>query len=117
VLNDHWPDMRRLGFISNRVFDVLACEGFVLSDRVAGLDGELADVMPTFRDADDVGAQVGRWLGDEPGRRERARAGRALVAESHSADIRAGQLVAALAAARRPSGRPAAQAAWEATQD
>lgn len=36
VLNDHWPDMRRLGFISNRIFDAVACGARVLSDRVVG---------------------------------------------------------------------------------
>lgn len=35
VLNDHWPDMKQQGVISNRVFDVLSAGGFVLSDHVA----------------------------------------------------------------------------------
>jgi hypothetical protein len=38
ALNDHWPDMRDLGFISNRVFDVLASGGRLLTDDVQGLD-------------------------------------------------------------------------------
>ncbi|MCO7203133.1 glycosyltransferase [Microbacterium sp. CnD16-F] len=37
-LNDHWADMRELGFVSNRVFDVLASGGRLLTDRVDGLD-------------------------------------------------------------------------------
>lgn len=36
VLNDHWEDMRELGFISNRLFDAVACGARVLSDPVAG---------------------------------------------------------------------------------
>ncbi|WIB76351.1 glycosyltransferase [Curtobacterium sp. MCPF17_002] len=41
VLNDHWPDMAAGGFVSNRVFDVLASGGVVVTDVVAGL----ADVL------------------------------------------------------------------------
>lgn len=54
ALNDHWPEMRDHGFISNRVFDVLAAGGRLLSDDVTGLDSLVPrDVLPhgiaTFR--------------------------------------------------------------------
>ncbi|WP_203136353.1 glycosyltransferase [Microbacterium sp. JZ31] len=47
ALNDHWADMREQGFISNRIFDVLASGGRLLTDDVEGLP-ELfpADVLP-----------------------------------------------------------------------
>ncbi|MGL3201278.1 MULTISPECIES: glycosyltransferase family protein, partial [Curtobacterium] len=41
VLNDHWPDMAAGGFVSNRVFDVLASGGVVVTDPVVGLAGVL----------------------------------------------------------------------------
>ena len=37
VLSDHWADMRELGFVSNRTFDVLASGGRLFSDDVPGL--------------------------------------------------------------------------------
>jgi len=37
VLNDHWEDMRREGFLSNRLFDAVACGARVISDDTAGL--------------------------------------------------------------------------------
>jgi hypothetical protein len=37
VLNDHWPDMARNGFISNRVFDAAASGAVVVTDRVDGI--------------------------------------------------------------------------------
>lgn len=39
VLCDHWPDMKRLGYVSNRVFDVLCAGGVLAVDDVEGLDG------------------------------------------------------------------------------
>lgn len=46
ALNDHWPDMRDLGFVSNRVFDVLASGGRLLTDDVQGLDEVFRPVLP-----------------------------------------------------------------------
>ena len=37
VLNDHWDTMREFGFISNRLFDALACGALVISDEVPGM--------------------------------------------------------------------------------
>lgn len=37
VLNDHWPAMRAAGFLSNRLFDVVAAGGRVISDDVEGM--------------------------------------------------------------------------------
>ena len=44
VLNDHWPDMAASGNVSNRVFDVLASGGFVITDQVHGLDQLLGPI-------------------------------------------------------------------------
>ncbi len=38
VLNDHWDDMKKNGFISNRVYDVLAVGGVLFSDYVIGME-------------------------------------------------------------------------------
>lgn len=34
VLNDHWESMREYGYISNRVFDAVACGAMVISDDI-----------------------------------------------------------------------------------
>jgi glycosyltransferase involved in cell wall biosynthesis len=34
VLNDHWKSMKHYGFISNRIFDVLASGGQLISDKI-----------------------------------------------------------------------------------
>ena len=43
VLNDHWADMQKHGFVSNRIFDAVACGARVVSDEVAGLSGIFGD--------------------------------------------------------------------------
>lgn len=40
VLNDHWPDMAREGFYSNRLFDAVASGARIISDQVDGI-GEI----------------------------------------------------------------------------
>jgi len=42
LLCDHWPEMQRHGFISNRLFDAAACGAVCISDDVPGID-ELFD--------------------------------------------------------------------------
>ncbi|MFI8525528.1 glycosyltransferase [Promicromonospora sukumoe] len=46
ALNDHWPDMRDLGFVANRVFDILASGGRLLTDDVHGLAELFRPVLP-----------------------------------------------------------------------
>lgn len=44
VLNDRWHDMREWGFISNRIFDVLASGGNVVSDAIDGMDSSISGI-------------------------------------------------------------------------
>ena len=96
VLNDHWDSMRRSGFVSNRLYDVLACGTPVISDEVAGIPELFDDAVPMYRTPEHLASLVHRAL-DEP---ERARAeadrGRAAVLRRHTFDHRAQQLLALL---------------------
>jgi hypothetical protein len=106
LLADHWDDMRAHGFVANRIFDALACEAFVVCDEVAGIDAELGDAVETYRGAADLRAKVEHWLARPDERRERARRGRELVLERHTAEHRARQLLAAI---ERLSGQAGAR--------
>jgi len=50
VLNDHWPDMQRNGFVSNRVFDVLCAGGVVVSNAMDAEGIEPCSAYLTFSD-------------------------------------------------------------------
>ena len=94
VLNDHWPDMRDEGFLSNRLYDVLASGGFVLSDDVPGIEAEFDGGVATWAEPDELLASVDRYLGDPETRRTMAARGRAAVLARHTMAHRVNTLLA-----------------------
>ena len=60
VLADHWDDMREHGFVSNRIYDALACGAVVVSDDVVGLAGRYEERVLTYRSADELSAVIDR---------------------------------------------------------
>lgn len=108
ALNDHWPDMRDLGFVSNRVFDVLASGGRLLTDDVQGLDEIVRPVLPAGRLARFTTPEELRTLlaEDSTARYDRAtlRALSEHVRTEHSFPARAATLLADVLAHRAASG-------------
>lgn len=104
VLNDHWDDMREHGYISNRIYDVLASGGVVLSDAVPGLDERFDGAVATYRDADELRVVLERLLGDPDERRRRAEAGRAAVLREHTFAHRLDVLLSEIQAVREADG-------------
>lgn len=94
VLNDHWEDMARWGLVSNRVYDVLACGGCIVSDEVEGMSGLVDDAPVTVRDRADVGPVVRALLADPADRAARAARGQRAVLAAHTWEHRAAALVA-----------------------
>lgn len=84
VLNDHWPDMAAEGFLSNRLYDVAASGGFVISDAVAGLEQEFDGGIPGFSDDDELEALIVRFLADADQRERLAARSRAAVLARHT---------------------------------
>jgi glycosyltransferase involved in cell wall biosynthesis len=96
VLNDHWPTMRAWGFVSNRLFDVLACGTPVISDPVEGMEELFDGAVREYHTPSELRAQVEEVLADPAAARERAEGGRKVVLANHTFDHRAQQLVDAL---------------------
>lgn len=108
VLCDHWHDMRRHGFVSNRVFDVLAAGGDIIVDPVPGLEA-LPDGVHVYHSREEL-ARIVR--DGSPRSAEDKRRTAAWVAEHHSFAARARVFVAAAvaleeAAVARPAGEMA----------
>ncbi|MGI8876195.1 MAG: CgeB family protein [Egibacteraceae bacterium] len=104
VLNDHWEDMRRHGFVNNRVYDVLACGGFLLSDRLPELAEEFGDAVETYAGRRELAAKLDFYLLRGREREARGRRGREIVLERHTADHRAAKLLAIVEATMRRRG-------------
>ncbi|WP_374977437.1 glycosyltransferase [Microbacterium trichothecenolyticum] len=50
ILNDHWPAMQSAGFVSNRLFDVVAAGGRAVSDHVVGIPELFGGAVRTYAD-------------------------------------------------------------------
>jgi hypothetical protein len=50
VLNDHWSDMARHGFLSNRLFDAVASGARVISDDAAGIKEIFGKSVAVYKD-------------------------------------------------------------------
>ena len=92
LLNDHWPDMRRGGFLSNRLFDAAAAGARIVSDDIPGLSEVFGEQVRTYRDLDELRSLLAvdstEWPADDV--LQKAAAG---IAELHSFDARARRLV------------------------
>jgi len=96
LLNDHWQTMHTWGFVSNRLFDALACETPVISDDLPEIDELFDGAVLTYRNAIQLPELITSTLADRPGARARAARGRELIARHHTFDHRAAQFVDAL---------------------
>ncbi|MDJ0663498.1 MAG: glycosyltransferase [Acidimicrobiia bacterium] len=92
-LNDHWPDMARLGFISNRVFDIVAAGGIVFTDPVAGLETVFGDLIPTFDSAEQLQDLLDRLHDDRDGFAVRMQRAQDIVLQDHTFAARARRIM------------------------
>jgi GT2 family glycosyltransferase len=105
VLNDHWLDMQREGFLSNRLYDAAAAGAFVISDDVEGLEAAFDGGIAGYVGADELRRLVDTFLADPAARRDCAERARAAVLARHTFDHRARTILDAvepLLAARDP---------------
>ena len=96
VLNDHWLDMQREGFLSNRLYDAAAAGAFVISDDVEGLEEAFDGGIAGYVGADELRRLVDTFLADPGARRDCAERARAAVLERHTFDHRARTLLDAV---------------------
>ncbi len=92
VVNDHWADMRDHGFISNRVFDALACGAFIISDHLDAVHEVFGEAVPTFSSKQELAAVLEEFRDDPVERSRRALKGMQTVHAHHTFDVRAEHL-------------------------
>jgi spore maturation protein CgeB len=93
VLNDHWDGMRQEGFISNRVYDALACGALVISDHLDELSERFGDAVVTYETPEELRALIDHYLARPRERERRGREGRRLVLAEHTFSHRVDSLL------------------------
>ena len=93
VLNDHTPLMREHGFVSNRIFDALACATPVISDRIDGLPDDIAEFVDCVSTQEEFDAALARIRSEDATRKEARRAFALRMRTDHSFDARAAEIV------------------------
>jgi hypothetical protein len=93
VLNDHWPSMREWGFVSNRLFDLMACGTPAVSDAVPGIETLFGKAVGTYLDPPELRSLVEERLADPDGARQEVAPARREVLDHHTFDHRVDQLL------------------------
>ncbi len=81
VLNDHREDMRYFGFVSNRIYDVTASGGFVLTDYLPEIEEIYGDSVATYKDFDEFREKLDYFLSHPEERAEMAEKARQITLE------------------------------------
>jgi spore maturation protein CgeB len=92
LLNDHWEDMVKNGFISNRIFDGLACGSFIISDKIIGSDF-LEDSLVVYETPEDLNQLIDYYIDNEDERIKKAKLGKKIVLDNHTFEKRVEQIL------------------------
>ncbi|KMT64633.1 glycosyltransferase [Catenovulum maritimum] len=84
TLNDHWQTMRDQGFISNRVFDVTACGGFLLTDHFDEIETLFQGAVKTYYSESDLVSKINYYLEQDQLRKDSAISARQITLAKHS---------------------------------
>ena len=82
-LHDHHEDMRKYGFVAEKIFDILASGGFAVCHQNPGIQPIFGDTVPQFASADEL-QQVFRKYAPGTKEREQARKQGQEIALSHT---------------------------------
>ena len=83
-LNAHIPEHIEWDTLNLRIFDILACEGFILSDPIESLIHLFGDTVVCTDGYEDEWAKLVRYLADPEERRKRSQEGRKIVLSHHT---------------------------------
>ncbi len=79
VLNDTREDMKQAGFISNRIFDVTASGGFLISDYMPEIEQFYGDSIPMFESKEELKQLLDYYLAHPEERKAKAEKARQIT--------------------------------------
>ena len=89
VLNDHREDMRYFGFVSNRIYDVSASDGFVLTDYLPEIEKVYGDSIATYKNGQEFKEKLNYYLTHDDERRSMAHRAREITLKYFTNDVAA----------------------------
>ncbi len=93
VLNDHWDDMKETGIVSNRLFDALAAEAFIISDELPEIEEIFQGTVVTYQDRADLKKKADYYMQHPEEAEKLAKRGHELVIKEHTFRRRMEKLV------------------------
>lgn len=95
VLNDHSNNMGIDGYVSNRIFDVLACGTAVVTDKINGLPEDIKDWVHQYRSDEEFSDVVALACNETDARKKERIEFAEYMKQTHSFDQRATEIIAA----------------------
>jgi hypothetical protein len=108
VLCDHMPKMRAAGYISNRIFDALACGTAVISDAVDGLPSEFEPFVSRCETLTEFKAVARKLLAEDARKRGERQDFARRMAARHGLPARAEKIAEVLGRLKLSRGKTAA---------
>lgn len=96
VLNDTRNDMKKTGFISNRVFDVTASGGFLISDYMPEIEQFYGNSIPMFKTKEDLAKLLDYYLSHPKERRQKAETAQKITLAQFTNKVVAQRILSAL---------------------
>lgn len=89
VLNDHREDMRYFGFVSNRIYDVIASGGFILTDYLPEIEEAYGNSVATYKDETEFKEKLAYYLVHEEERQKMTKRAREITLKYFTNDVAA----------------------------
>lgn len=96
VLNDTREDMKRAGFISNRVFDVTASGGFLISDYMPEIEQFYGNTIPMFKSKEELKELIDYYLAHPEERAKKAKEAQKITLSLFTSDLAAQKIMEAV---------------------
>jgi len=111
-LNDHWEDMRRFGFINNRVFDSLACGLPVLTDVFPEIQTYFGSALLYASNAEEFKEKINFCEANYEEVLGRVRESWNSLGAQHSFEVRAEELIGWINQPPAPASKDGAPGDW-----
>lgn len=95
VLNDTRDDMKKAGFISNRVFDVTASGGFLISDYMPEIEQFYGNAIPMFKNKEELKNLLNYYLSHPKERTKKAKQAQKITLQNFTNKIIADKILEA----------------------